>query len=486
MSLWQRLLGRSNSVKVSAAGAVISAWNLGQAVWTDRRYDRIADEAYVRNAVAYRCTKLIASNAASVPWLLYKGKGKRKTEIEEHKLLALLSRPAPMTGGATLFEAFYAYLLLAGNSYLEAVGPDNSPPRELWTLRPDRMRVVPGDFGIPGAFEYEAHGRKMRWDVDPTTGAGEILHLKEFHPINDWYGLSRVDPGAYAVDRHNAASAHNKALLDNGARPSGALIFQPVAGATGEPAQSAPREVLQEAEERLLKRYGGPENAGRPMVLGGNVKWEDMAFSPKDMDFGKSKDDAARDICTAFGVPHILVVPGSATYNNIREAKLELWEDTILPLVDRAKDSLNAWLAPKFGEGLSLSGDLDEIPALEPRREAKRKSITELLDKGVIDADEARDALQYGPRAAGAVKKADASVVSALVATIAQVGLIPLIRYLKSCGLLDEGMTEQQALAMATALIADQTDDELAAATPGKPANNDDAPEEDETDDAAA
>lgn len=486
MSIWSRLFGRTESIKASAAGAIISAWHTGQAVWTDRRYDRIADEAYVRNAIAYRCTKLIASNAAAVPWLLYKGKGKRKTEIEDHALLELLTRPAPMMGGATLFEAFYAYLLLAGNTYLEAVGPDNKPPRELWSLRPDRMRVIPGAFGIPGAFEYEAHGRKMKWDVDPSTGAGPILHMKEFHPINDWYGLSRVDPGAYAVDRHNAASAHNKALLDNGARPSGALIFQPVAGATGEPSQNAPESVLKAAEERLLKRYGGPENAGRPMVLGGNVKWEDMAFSPKDMDFGKSKDDAARDICTAFGVPHILVVPGSATYNNIREAKLELWEDTILPLVDRAKDSLNAWLAPQFGDGLSLSNDLDEIPALEPRREAKRKSVTELLDKGVIDADEAREALQYGPRAAGAVKKVDASVLTALLGSVAQVGLQPLVRYMKSCGLFDEGMTEEQIIAAATALVADETEDEEAAATPLSPANQDDEPEEDVNDEAAA
>lgn len=478
MNLWDRILGRTHSVKASAAGAVISAWNVGQAVWSDRRYDRFADEAYVRNAIAFRCTKLIASNAAAVPWLLHKRKG----EIENHKLLDLLKRPAPMMGGATLFEAFYAYLLLSGNGYLEAVGPDNGPPKELWTQRPDRMRVVPGEFGMPQAYEYEANGRKARWEVDPITGAGPIMHMKEFHPINDWYGMSRVEPGAYGVDRHNSASAHNKALLDNGARPSGFLIFQPVAGATGEPSQSAPLEVLKDAEKRLTERHGGPDNAGRPMVMGGNVKWEDAAFSPKDMDFGKGKDDAARDICVAFGVPHILIVPGSSTYNNVREAKLELWEDTILPLVDRAVDSLNAWLTPKFEDGLTLSVDLDEIPALEPRREAKRKSVTELLDKGVIDADEAREALQYGPRKAGAVKKVEPTVVTALLGAVAQVGLQPLIRYMMSCGLFDEGMTEEEILVAATALVADQTDDELAASTPPTPAND----EDEEPDDVAA
>jgi HK97 family phage portal protein len=470
MSLWSRLFSRATDVKASAAGTVISAWHVGQAVWTDRRYDRIADEAYVRNAVAYRCVKLISSNAAAVPWLLHN----RKTEVEDHELLDLLKKPAPMHSGATLFEAFFAYLLLAGNSYLEAVGPDSGLPKELWSLRPDRMRVVPGKQALPMAYEYEANGQKVRWDVDPIRGTSPILHLKEFHPIDDWYGLSRVDPAAYAVDRHNAASAHNKALLDNGARPSGVLVFQPVQGGTGEPSQNAPKEVLKAAEERLLSRYSGPENAGRPMVLGGNVKWEEMAFSPKDMDFGKGKDDAARDICTAFGVPHLLIVPGSATYSNVKEAKLELWEDTILPLLDRGKDALNEWLTPRFGERLALSHDLDEIPALEPRREAKRKSVTDLLDKGVIDADEAREALQYGPRAAGAVKKIEPTVLTALLNAVPKVGMGPLVRYMKNCGLFDPTKTEEEILADVAALITDETDDALAAATPPAPGNEND------------
>jgi HK97 family phage portal protein len=143
------------------------------------------------------------------------------------------------------------------------------------------------------------------------------------------------------------------------------------------------------------------------MVFGGNVEWEEMGISPRDMDFAAGKEDAARDICTSYGVPHILIVPGQSTYNNVREAKLELWEDTILPLIDKAVDALDAWLTPQFGDGLKLGVDLDEISALEPRRESKRKSVVELLDKGVIDADEAREALQYEPRAAEAVKKVD-------------------------------------------------------------------------------
>ena len=40
-------------------------------------------------------------------------------------------------------------------------------------------------------------------------------------------------------------------------------------------------------------------------------------------------------IAAAFGVPHLLVVSGEATFNNRADARLELWEHTVIPLLDR-------------------------------------------------------------------------------------------------------------------------------------------------------
>lgn len=427
--------------KVNPAGTVIAGFDVGRPVWTSRNYEALANEAFVRNAIAYKCVKMIATSAAMAPWLLA---GRDGAEIETHPLLDLLNRPAPMIGGHALFEAFYAYLMLSGNGYLlaETVGR-NRPPKELWTLRPDRTRVIGGRYGTPSAYEYEANGLRRTFEVDPLTGAGDILHLKEFHPTNDWYGLGRVEPAAYAVDRHSAASAHNKALLDNSARPSGALIFMPVKGEGGSE-QSAPPSVIEAATKELNSRHGGSTNAGKPFVFGGNVKWEEMGLSPRDMDFAVGKDDAARDICAAFGVPHLLVVPGSATYSNMAEAKLDLWEQTILPLLDLTLDGLNAWLVPRFGDGLQLSIDLDAVSALEPRRESKRKSTVELVTAGILSPDEAREALQYEPRPAQDVQKADAATLSALVAAVETMGHEPLFRYLISVGLLPPDTTLEQ------------------------------------------
>lgn len=458
---WFRRASPRIETKASATGPAIAAFTVGRPVWSERNYEAFAKEGYSVNAILHRCVKLIAQNAASPPWLLY---GKGDQEIEEHPLLDLLRKPNPTNGGAALFEAFYAYLAIAGNTYLEFVSSAGKQKAELWSLRPDRMQIIPGPYGMPQAYRYEVNGRQVDWQVDPRTGMSPVLHVKEFHPINDWYGLSPVEPAAYGVDRYNAASAHNKALLDNGARPSGALIFEPVKGAADEPAKAAPEEVIAAAKEEMEERHGGPKNAGRPFVFGGNVKWEEMGVNAKDGDFVALSEAAARDICTAMGVPHVLIVPGEATYNNIRDMKLDLWESRILPLIDKTLDALNTWLVPQFGDGMRLTIDYDDVQALEPRRESKRQSTVELFDKGLLTRDEAREALQYDPWPDGQVGKVDAPVLSAVIGAIQQVGVEPAERYLQSTGLYPQGQTVAGAVAALPDELTGPSAEEIAAA----------------------
>lgn len=433
------LLSRLVERKYSPAGTVISASSVGQAVWTERNYHDLSTEGYVRNPIVKRCVKLISAGAANVPWLLTSRDGKKT--YPNHPLLDLLRNPGGNQIGVQLMEAYYAYLLLAGNAYLTVPTLSGGrPPKELWTLRPDRMTVIAGPYGLPMAFEYEANGQKMSYPVNPVTGQSDVLHVKDFHPTNDWYGMSSIEPSAYGVDRHTAASKHAKALLDNGARPTGMMVFEPVT-VNGQ-VQNASQNLVDVAEAKLRDRNVGAANAGKPMVLSGNVKWYEMAITPREMDFMKGKEDSARDICYGLGVPDILVVPGQSTYNNISEAKLDLWEQTILPLIGIGVGGLNNWLVPRFGDDLLLYVDLDQVSSLEPRRTAKRKSVGELYRSGIIDADEAREELQYGKRVPGTIRlqRGDGQIIASLM-TSAQASdamLHPLYNYMVSVGLVNE------------------------------------------------
>ena len=378
--------------KASSAGPLMAMHHVGRPLWTPRRYDKLAEEGYQKNVIAYRCVTMIARAAATVPWLLFRG----AQELGEHPLLGLLERPNPAQGGASLFEALYAYYLIAGNAYLEAVGPEGRPPRELFTLRPDRMKVIPGRLGLPSGYEYEAGGMAKRWQADPVDGRSSILHIKSFHPLNDWYGMSPIEAAAFAIDQHNAAGAWNKALLDNGARPSGALVYVPKEG---------PENLADEQFERLSRQikeqFSGARAAGKPMLLDGGLDWREMSLSPKDMDWLAGKDVSAREVALAYQVPPQLVgIPDAQTYNNLREARLAFYDDAVLPLLDLVKDAFNKWLAPEFGDNLRLVFDEDGIEALSLRRERKWATVRKA---DFLTINEKRKAVGYEPIPGGEV-----------------------------------------------------------------------------------
>lgn len=385
MSFTSRLASMFRETKASAVAPLISMQKLGQAVWTPRQYDKLAEESYTKNVVAYRSVGMVAQGGAEVGWLLYRtnSKGERE-EVLSHPLIDLLSRPNPYQGGTSFFNAFYAYGLLAGNKYAEAVRPtDVRPPMELFTLRPDRMKVVAGNGG-PSHYEYTVNG------VSKVLTHDQCLHIKTFHPTDDWYGMSPVEPAAYDIDVHNSTMSWNKSLLDNRAQPSGAMMYAPKEGP-----QTLSDEQFTKLKQEMEEQYQGASNAGRPMLLEGGLSWISMGLTPQDMDYINSKNTSARDIALAFGVPpQLLGIPGDNTYSNMAEARLALYEQTILPMVRETLDELNNWLVPMFNEdGLVLDIDEDSISALGPRREAVWER-TQQAD--FLTINEKRDALGYG------------------------------------------------------------------------------------------
>tara|TARA_R100001463_G_scaffold24504_5_gene58328 strand:- start:2178 stop:4337 length:2160 start_codon:yes stop_codon:yes gene_type:complete len=354
------------------------------------RYDDYAREGYQQNAIVYRCVNEIAQGASSVHFKLFDG----DIEIDNHPIIELLKRPSPQFAGVEFFHAMYSHLLLAGNSYIVKTMV-NSKPTEMHILRPDRMKVVPSKTHIPEAYEYMIEGKVAnRWEADPDTGTSEVKHFKLWHPLNDYYGLSPLSAGAVDVDQHNMSAKHNYNLLANGARPSGAVIFKPKD-------ESGMSLQLTEGQRQQLMtdldlRFAGSKNAGRTMLLEGDFDWKEMGLSPRDMDFLQMKNMTARDIALCFGVPSQLVgVPDSQTYNNVSEARLALYEDTIIPLLRRVESDLNEWLSIDFNENIKIVYDIDSIPAMAERRKRTYENVTQAVREGIITRNEARERLGY-------------------------------------------------------------------------------------------
>ncbi|GAB7553813.1 phage portal protein [Novosphingobium sp. 11B] len=325
-------------------------------------YTQAVRRAYLENPVAQRAVRLVAEGIGGAP-----------LKPTDTALAALVS---DTSAGQSLLETLASQLLLHGNAYVQVMKDARGRPVELFALRPERVSVVAGEDGWPAAYAYEVAGRRLSITLLDEDASPNVIHIRHFHPGDDHYGAGCLCAADEAIATHNAASAWNRQLLENAARPSGALVYEGPDGAalTG--------EQFDRLKAELTAAYAGMANAGRPMLLEGGLSWQAMAMTPADMDFATLKAAAARDIALAFGVPPMLLgLPGDATYNNYREANRALWRLTLLPLASKIFAALGEGLAPWF-PGAALAIDLDRVPALAEDRERlwSQVSAADFLD----------------------------------------------------------------------------------------------------------
>ena len=318
-----------------------------------RSYEARVREAYLANPVAQRAVRLVAESVAWAP--VY------ASATPDPKAAALVT-PA-------LLETVATQLLLHGNAFVRVIEDGEARPAELFALRPERVGVEADSSGWPAAYIYKVGEAKSRIPAKDGLGRPGLVHLKATHPLDDHYGLGCLGAAAAAVAVHNQATRWNKALLDNAARPSGALVHDPGDGAV------LSGEQIDRLHAEMEAQFAGTDNAGRPLLLDGGLKWQAISLSPAEMDFAGLKAAAAREIALAFGVPPMLLgLPGDNTYANYKEANRALWRLTVLPMAARIlrglSDSLAAWWP-----GLALEVDLDRISALAAERERLWRQI---------------------------------------------------------------------------------------------------------------
>lgn len=368
--LFKKNVDDRNKKSSRAASILLSNGSRGD-IWPDEDFEKLADESYLKNVIAFRCVDEIAKNTASVPWRLFRRLPNRKREeVTDHWLCELIDHPNPSDSWNYLIFTADSYYSLDGNSYIEKVCPDNGRnkgiPKELYVHRPDRIKIhVDTVTGQISKYEYSVEGRRRFFNVDPITKESEILHLKSFHPKNDWYGYSSTRATAIEIDSYNAATQWNYRMLKNEGRPG--MIVTVIGNMT--------ENEFENFERSLNNKYAGYEGAGKNLLLCGEKGTEvkPYGWSPKEFDNLQGHRELARRICVGYGMPPMLLgIPGDQTYSNQVEARMAFWETTIFYHLQYIRSELNNWFFPKGSKDKDLFLDyvLDDIPALAPKRDA--------------------------------------------------------------------------------------------------------------------
>ncbi len=370
--------------------AAIKTDNAGGKGWSRRNYRGYAHEAYEKNVVAYACINNISKAVANVPIIIMDG----ENEITAGKIFDLINRPNAIQSYKAFMRLAVMYRLISGNTYIHNMRVYTGRIMGMELLRPDRVQILTNKENEPYCYQYNIAGECYKYEIDPVTGLSDVLHIKEPHPLDDLYGMSPISAAIMSIEQHNASTEWNKNLLDNSAKPPGILKIVN----RGDGAPPPDQKTLDDITKRLNEKYTGAKNAGKLPVLGFDLDWVSMGMSPTDMDWLNGKNSSARDVCLALGYPaYLLGLPEGATYNNVTEAKLGLYEDTIIPLCESMFAEISHYINLQMGINIKIVPDLDKVMALMPRRETARANARLDLAGGVITTNEARAENNYDP-----------------------------------------------------------------------------------------
>lgn len=367
------------------------AANLPLANWTLDSFVLYAEKFYNRNPIVANAIGSIASNVASVPLYVVDAKS---SERPNHPALELLKSPSLYDNYNSFITRTVTHYLLSGNAYILRTPTElSSPPDELLTLRPDTVKKNISDTGIVLNYEVGNGIKKIVYDAKAAGGYSPILHWHNTNPLYEHMGVSPMGQAAMAADIHNEISRWNKSLMQNNARPSGALKVK----------GSLSDEQAVRLKAELDEVWSGSSNAGRPLLLDGDMEWEAMSSTPKDLDFIQNQNEVARMVCIAFKYPALLLgMKGDNTYANYTEARIALYQDTVLPMLDSLCAALSAWLFRFYpqSQGLRLTYDKDKIPALFEQR---MTAFERLNNVQFLTDDEKRELTNYPAIEGGAV-----------------------------------------------------------------------------------
>lgn len=335
---------------------------------------------YEKNELVYACIQERATSSPEAPVRVYDALGRRGEALEDHGLRQLLANPNPLLSEYEMGELRVMHQDLAGNAFWEVVNDRAGRPAELWPLRPDLLRMIRRRNRI----EY-------RYWVDGTSVPVDVVHFRLTAPIDGLVGQAPMRSALRATALDNEATDFVKTLLQNHAIPGVVVTMQQL------------EAVLDDATTARLKAkwkqsYGG-RNRGEPAFLQTGMDVKELGLSLRDLEFPDLRTISESRICMSFGVPPILVGAkvglDRSTFANYAEARRSFWEETLMPLQRRERDTLTTQLLPRFPTGsghrrVVLQHDTSQVLALKENEADRWSRATEALRAGGMTLNDFR------------------------------------------------------------------------------------------------
>ncbi len=349
-------------------------------------------QAAIGLSTTWACVSFWAGNIAALPLTVQrKGAGGVPVEDAGHPLYWLLhDSPNYDQSAYDFWEFMVASIELHGNAYAEIERRDGDFIVSLTPVRPDIV-AVSRDFNRDLVY---------RWtdgDGEHVVGQGDMLHVRGFggNPLGGVSPLAvcrQAFASALAIERAAAS------IFANGVRPSGVLSTDKIL--TGEQ-----RQIL---EQLLQEKFVGALNAGRPMLLDGDVKWAQLSINPHDAEMLESRRLSVEEICRVFEVdPHLVgqMLGNTTLGSSITEQTLSVLKFKMRKRLKRIEGALAKQLLTRADRAAGVSIKFNVEAFLRADSAGRSAFYTAALAAGWMTINEVRSLESLPPVPGGDVPR---------------------------------------------------------------------------------
>lgn len=345
--------------------------------------------------------------------------------VTTSKCGVLLANPNPFETLSEMLYKLVFHLKLTGNAYIakDEANAAGDRPKAIFLLNPKNVRlVIDPKKGLIG-YLYRVNGIDVPYDVN------EIMHFRNPHPNNDFYGLGDVEAAEDLFKDFLNRNAWSEGFWRNGAAPSGLLICEDLV---------TDRTAFEEAKRKWMREYGGKVGSGKTAWLTGKWRYEQLGLTAAEMQNIESTTFSLNQIFHLHGVPLSVVgIQGAANFATARVDDMIFRRYTIKPICKLIRDTLQSDLVLGFDPNLDfdfiISGliDVEQIVA----------TFVPLFDRGVMSINEIRVSIGMTP-------KTDEPIFDQ---HFMNAGLVPL----ELSGVANQEDTEEQASATVRRFMTD-------------------------------
>ena len=337
----------------------------------------IYGDYYAQSVPAYRAIKLRADAVAQAPLRIYRRLSDKEIEPVEHDhpVQELLNRVNDWWTNADLWRATETYLSIWGSAFWFLERDGGTEVKGIWPLRPDKMRIVPDRRSATNNYIAGFRYGGLRKEVP--LAPNEVVWFRYFNPLDEYAGLSPIAAGRMPLDMGKAALQYNREFFRHGAIPQDLMFY--VKGPVID-------EEIEAFYARLEARHQGTKNAHKPMIwdlsASDGVKPERLGLSQRDMEFMAALNFTVEDAARIWGVPPPKMYSQTqSVYNNVRQADIEFYTDTISTEWRFLEAEVNELLLPNLGAvdaDLIVRFDTSQVLPLQ-------EALAELHDRERLD-----------------------------------------------------------------------------------------------------